>query len=152
MVIRSAIRLSLIVGEAALIAVVGWVVLMLPIVLLGPRPEVKSVREEIFAALAVFLPIGAASGWMFGKLRAVYSRREALAVSTAFAVFTPVSLVVSIVLAEISGGFVEMLAGPHFALVGVFVSLVIVTGFLSILVCSLVLRVTNLIISVEQSD
>lgn len=149
---RDVFRLSVIVGIAAVIATAGSCVLMLAIFLFGFNPDVRSGVSEIFVAVAVFLPIGVATAWMFRKLRTVYPRREARAVSTAFGIFTPVSLVVGVVLAEIPGGYAEMLAGPHFVLIGVFVGVVIVTGLLSFLVCVLVLRVTRLIISVEQSN
>src|SRR6266851_2799492 len=149
---RNAFRLSVIVGKAALILTSGFCALMLGIFSLGLNPRLKSVGVGILVAVAVFLPIGVATGWMFRKLRTVYPRREARAVSTAFGVFTPISLVVSVVLAQIPGGYAEMLAGPHFAMIGVFVGLVVVTGFPSFLVCALVLRVTQLIVSVEQSD
>jgi hypothetical protein len=149
---RDAFRLSVIVGKAALIVTAGFCALMLGIFSSGFNPQLKSVGVGILVAVAVFLTIGVATGWMFRKLRTVYPRREARAVSTAFGVFTPASLVVSVVLAQIPGGYAEMLAGPHFALIGVFVGLVGVTGFLSVLLCALVLRVTQLIISVEQSD
>jgi hypothetical protein len=147
-----AFRLLVIVGKAAFLVTAGLCALMLGIFSLGFDTQSKSVGLEILVAVAVFLPIGIATGWIFRKLRTVYPRREALAVSTAFGLITPGSMVVSVVLADISGGYAEMLAGPRFILVGVFVGLVAVTGFLSFIACALVLRVTQLIISVERSD
>jgi hypothetical protein len=149
---RDAFRLSVIVGKAAFIVAAGLCALMLGIFSLGFDPQAKSVWLEILVVGAVFLPIGVATGWIFRKLKTVYSHREARAVSTAFGVFTPVSLVVSVFLTEITGGYAEMLAGPHAALIGVFAGLVVLTGFLSFLVCILVLRVTQLCIDVEQQD
>jgi|ERR1700722_2359436 len=149
---RDAFRLSVIVGKAAFIVTAGCCALMLGIISLWSDPQDKSVGLVILVAVAVFLPIGAATVWIFRKLQTVYSRREARAVSTAFGVFSPVSLVVSVVLSEITGGYAEMLAGPHGFLIGVFAGLVVLTGLLSFLVCVLVLRVTQLIISVEQGD
>jgi len=45
--------------------------------------------EVLLAALWACLPFGIATWWMFRVLKARYSRREAKAVTTAFAVFTP---------------------------------------------------------------
>jgi hypothetical protein len=147
---REAFRLSVIVGKAAFIVTAWWCALMIGIFSSGYDPQANSVVLEILVVVAVFLPIGIATGWIFRKLQTVYSRREARAVSTAFGVFTPVSLAVSIVLAQLPGGYAEMLAGPHAVLVGVFAGLAVLTGFLSFLVCILVLRVTQLSISVER--
>jgi hypothetical protein len=149
---RDAFRLSIIVGKAAFLVSAGYCALIFGIISLRSDPQDKSVGLVILVAAAVFLPIGAATAWIFRKLQTVYSRREARAVSTAFGLFTPVSLVVSIVLAEIMGGYAEILAGPHAVLIGVFTGLVVLTGFLDFLVCIVVLRVTQLTIRVEQIE
>ena len=145
-------RLLVIVAKAAFIVTAGFCALMLGVYSLRFDPQAKSVALGILAAAAVFLPIGVATGWIFRELQTVYSRREARAISTAFALFSPISLSISIILAEISGGYAEMLEGPHAVLFGVFAGLAVVTGFLNFLICVSVLRVTQLIISVEQAD
>ncbi len=151
---RDAFQLSGIVGKAALIETAGCFALMWTLMLFGfnPNPE-PSGGEIALGVLAFLLPIGVATAWMFRKLQTVYSRREARAVSTAFCLFTPISLGVSFVLAELTGGYAEMLVGPRlFGLIGAFVGAAVFTALLSLLVCVLVLRVTRLAIRVEQSN
>jgi hypothetical protein len=150
---RDAFRLFVIVGKAALVVITGCFALVLMSMLLGFNPDLKPIEGEILGGLACFLPIGIATAWISRKLRTVYSWREARALSTAFGLFAPISLVISLVLAEITGGYAEFLAGRRFfGLMGAFVGAVLITAFLSFLVCSLVLRVTRLAQSVEQSD
>jgi hypothetical protein len=72
---------------------------------------------------------------------------------TAFGLFTPISLGVSFVLAEIIGASVEFFGGKTiFVLIGAFLGAVLFTTLLSFFVCSLALRVTRLSESVEQSN
>ena len=103
--------------------------------------------------MTCFIPIAVATAWISRKLRAVYPRREARALSIAFDLFTPISLAVSFVLAEITGGYAEILAGPKFfGLIRAFIGVALMTAFLSCLVCSVVFRITRLAQRVEQSD
>ena len=88
--------------------------------------------EVLLAALWACLPFGIATWWMFRVLKARYSRREAKAVTTAFAVFTPVSLGVSMLLAEGAGSFV-----------GAIISVVVTNTLLSFAVCLFRLRMTR---------
>ena len=154
MATRSLFRLFVIVAEAAFIVTAGCFGLVLAAVLLGFKPEqIPATGEMLGTAALLFILVAAAIRWMFRRLRTVYSRREARAVSTAFGLFTPVSLAVALVLAEITGGYAEILVGRRaFGLVGAFLGTMVITGFLSFVVCALVLRVTQLAISVEQSD
>jgi hypothetical protein len=148
---RDTFRLFVIVGKAALIVTAGCFALVWSSIPLGVETDLRPVRGEILGALACFVPIGVATVWIFRKLRTAYPRREARAVATAFGVFTPISLMVSLVLAEITGGYAEALAGrPSFGLIGAVVGTVVITALLSFLVCMLVLRVTRLIIGLEQ--
>jgi hypothetical protein len=152
---RDAFGLFVIVGKATLIVAGGFCALMLTLFLFGLKlDEQKSTWIELLAlVVTVLLPIAVASGWMFRKLRTVYPRREARAVSTAFGLFTPVSLCVSMLVGEITGGYAQILVGPmFFGLIGALVGAVAMTAFLSFLICASVLRVTRLAISVEQSD
>lgn len=150
---RDAFRFFAIVGKAALIAAGGLFALVLALTLFGFNPDHKPAWAEILVLVACFLPLGVATAWMFRKLRTVYSRREARAVSIGFGLFTPVSLGVALVLAEITGGFSQVLAGSMIlGLIGAFVGAVVITAVLSSLVCALVLRVTRLAMSAEQID
>jgi MFS family permease len=148
-----ALQLTIVVGEAAFIAFAGSIALVLVAVLLGLNPEQKSVAVELAFLMAILLPITAAVRWLFRKLRNTYERREARAVSIAFGVFTPISLAVSMVLGEVSAGYAESLGGRRFfGAIGAFAGALMMTVFLTLFVCALVLRVTKLTIDVEKND
>lgn len=150
---RDTLRLSVIVGEAALIVTSGCFALTVTLILCGFNPEQQSPWTKALFVVAYLLPIGVVAGWMFRKLRAVYSTREARAVSIAFGVLTPISLGVSMVLAEITGGYADAFTRLRFSgLVGAFVGAAVMTALLSFLACALTLRITQLAISVERSD
>ena len=149
---RDAFRLFVIVGKAALIAAGGLFALFLTLSRFGFNPDHKSAWAEILVLVACLLPLGVATVWILRKLRTVYPRREARAVSIAFGLFTPISLGVSF-LVPIPGGYAMALGGPKFlGFIGLVVGTAVTTALLSFLVCALVLRVTRLTISVEQMD
>ena len=148
---RDTFRLFIIVCKAALIVAAGLFAVAWSSILLGIDTDLKPIRGEILGALACFIPVGLATAWMFRKLLTVYPKREARAVSIAFGLFTPISLVVSVVLSEITGGYAEAIVGrPSFGLIGAIVGTVAMTALMSFLVCALVFRVTRLAISVED--
>jgi fructose-specific phosphotransferase system IIC component len=150
---RDTFRLFVIVGKAALIAAGGLFALALTLSLFGFNPDHKSAWARIIVLAACLLPIGVGTAWMFRRLRAVYTQREARAVSIAFGVFTPISLGVSMVLGTITGGYADILVRWRYSgAVGAFAGVVIIAAFLNFIVCALVLRITKLAISVEQSD
>jgi hypothetical protein len=149
---RDTFRLFVIVGKAALIVTAGCFALVWSSMLLGVETDLRPVRGEILGALACFLPLGVATAWILRKLRTVYPRREARAVSIAFGLFIPISLGVSM-LVPIPGGYALALGGPKFlSLIGLVVGTAVTTSLLSFLVCALVLRVTRITITVEQMD
>jgi hypothetical protein len=149
---RDAFRLFVIVGKAALIAAGGLFAFVLTLSRFGFNPDHLSVWAEILVLLACFLPLGIATAWILRKLRTVYPRREARAVSIAFGLFTPISLGVSILM-PIPGGYAMAPGVPEFlGLIGLVVGTAVTTALISFLVCALVLRVTRLTISVEQMD
>jgi predicted permease len=96
--------------------------------------------EGLLAAFCVCVPLGVATWWMFRQLNTRYSKREAKAVTTAFAVSTPVSLGVSLVLAQLGGSFV-----------GALICTIAISTLLSFAVCLLVLRMTCHIEETEQA-
>lgn len=57
------------------------------------------------AIASTFLPAGIAALWMVRKLRRYLTRREARAVATAFAMFTPISIGIAMVLSEVAGAY-----------------------------------------------
>jgi uncharacterized membrane protein len=93
----------------------------------------------VLGVLMAFLPVGIAAWWMFRKLQAQYTRGESRSVATAFAGFGPFVLLVSIVFSQFPGGYASLLGGP-FALVGVFLGIVMITTLLSFMPCMLALR------------
>jgi hypothetical protein len=143
---RNRFWLFVAVGKAALITCVCALV----VGVLSFRIAVTHVEQEILGAVIAIIPSGIAAWWMFRKLRAHCTRREARAVALTFGVFTPVSLGVALVLAQIPGGYAEALLGGPFALVGAFAGTVVMTTLLSFLACLLALSVTRRIESFEQ--
>jgi len=143
----------IVVGKAALITAIGWLVLVLG-VLVGFKIVMTPGEQQILKAtvvlLLVFLPTGIATWWILRKLQARYTQREARAVATAFAVFTPVSLLIAIVLSQIPGGYAAFL-GPAFGLVGAFVGIVVMTTILNFLVCLFTLSMTRRIVKLEST-
>jgi hypothetical protein len=150
---RDTFRLLIIVGKATFVATGGLFALILTLTRLGFNPDHNSVWLKILVLAACILPLGAANVWSYLRLRTLYPQREARAVSIAFGVFTPISLGVSMVLGELTGGYADILVrGRYSGAVGAFIGAVVIAAILSFLVCSLVLRITKLTISVEQSD
>ena len=149
---RDAFRLFVIVGKAALIAAGGLFALVLALFRIGFNPDHKSTWAELLVLLACFLPLGVATVWILRKLRTVYSRREARALSISFGLFTPISLGISIIF-PMPGGYAMAPGIPKFlGFIGLIVGTAVTTAVLSFLVCLLVLRVTRLTIAVEQMD
>lgn len=114
------------------------------IVLIVFKPSLPSGQGEAVGAAAVFLPVGIAAWWMFRRLLATYPRSEAWAAAIAFGAITPLSLIVSVFLAQIPGSYANILVGPRFfGLLGAFFGIVVMSTFLSFLACSLVLWITR---------
>jgi hypothetical protein len=148
---RDLIRLSVVVGKAAVIVVAGAYALVLATMAFRIDGDARPTVGILIGISAVFLPTGAAIWWMSRTLRTVFQRREARAISTAFAIFAPISLGVAFVLSEITGSYGELIGGrPVFGLVGALLGTALVTALLSFLVCAAVLRVTRLRISLEK--
>jgi drug/metabolite transporter (DMT)-like permease len=149
---RDNFRLLVIVGKAALIAAGGNFAVVLTLSRIGFNPDHKSTWLGIFVLVACLLPLGLAMVWTHRKLRTVYQPRGARAASIAFSLFTPISLLVSIVV-PIPGAYALDIGGPKFlALIGFVLGTVVTTALLSFVVCVLVLRVTRLAIEVEQVE
>ena len=136
------------VGKAALIAAIGCFALVLGVLVF--KIVMTPGEREILGVTMAFLPTGVAAWWIFRKLQARYKRREARAVATAFAVFTPVSLLIAIVLSQIPGGYAAFMGAPFF-LVGAFVGIVVMTTILSFLVCLFTLSMTRRIVKLEST-
>jgi hypothetical protein len=145
------LQLSFTTGQSALLVSTGGYAVPFIAVSIGFK-ELDNKLVDVLMAAVWLGAFGLAIWWMFHKLSALYTRREARAIATAFGVFTPVSLVVALVLSEISGGYGELLVGhPWGGLAGAFVGTLAITALLNFIVCWIVLSVTRLTISLEGS-
>jgi len=141
------VQLSLTTGQSALLVSTGGYVVPFIAISLGFENLNKKLVDALIAAVWL-VAFGLAVWWMFHKLRAFYTRREARAIATAFGVFTPVSLVLALLLSEISGGYGEWLVGhPWGGLAGAFAGTNAITALLNFIVYWIVLRVTRLTVS-----
>lgn len=119
--------------------------------ILGSKIVLTHGEEEILGATMAFLPSGIAAWWMFRKLQAYCTRREARAAAIAFAVLAPVSFGIAFLLSEISGGYAELLLGSPFALVGAFVGIVVIATIVNFVLCLFTLRLTRHIVKLEST-
>ncbi|MGA7446009.1 MAG: hypothetical protein WBQ43_20795 [Terriglobales bacterium] len=120
-------------------------------IVLGSRIVLTNGEKEILAAPVAFLPAGIAAWWMFRKLQAYCTRREARVVAIAFAVLAPVSFGMAFLFSEMSGGYAELLLGSPFALVGAFAGVVVMATILNFLLCLFTLRFTRHIVRLEST-
>jgi hypothetical protein len=98
--------------------------------------------EAPMGITAAVLPSGVAACWLFRRLRPDHTRREARAAAVAFAVFTPISLIVAMPLAEITGGYAGFL-GHAFGFVGALAGNVAVTTAVSFVCCGFSVGIAN---------
>jgi hypothetical protein len=118
------------IGTASFIETVGLFTLVLMNVHF--RLASTSVSEGLVGATSVCIPCAIAVWWLFRKLQSRYSKREVKAVATAFGVFSPISLAVSLLLAQIGGSYV-----------GSVIATFVIDTLLSFAVCLFVLRMTR---------
>ena len=137
-------------GQSALLVSTGGYVVPFVTASLGVKNLDNKLVDVLMATVWLFA-FGLAIWWMFHRLRAPYTRREARAMAIAFGVLTPAWLALALVLSEISGSYGERLVGhPWGGLAGAFVGTVVVTAFLNFVVCWIVLGVTRLTTSAES--
>ena len=84
---------------------------------------------------SLLLPCAMTTWWMFRTLRSRYSKSEAKYIATAFAGFTPVWLVISVVLGGTLGGALAAALWGPLALIGVLAGISLLTTFLSFASC-----------------
>jgi len=143
-----------VVGKAVLIVTIGCFVLVL-----GVKFAVTSGEQQVLGAIMAFLPAGFAAWWMFRKLQEHYTRREARAMAIAFGVFTPVSLLMGVLLAQIPGSYAVLPLGSPSGHVGElvgfsagFVSIVMITALVSFVPSVLALWITRRIRRVDAAE
>ena len=122
---HSRLRLFKVIGQAAflftiacfLLTVVLFLLLVPPGTRSGPPPREPSIGEAI--TLVAFFVVPAALGfwWILRKLRDEYPRRQALGAAIAFAVFSPVPLILGLAVGPIVGGYTGIFLGTESRLV-----------------------------------
>ncbi len=131
--------LFIVVGQATLMATVGYCTL----VLVGFKLAVTPVGQGVLGVVCALLPAGFAAWWIFRKLQKHYTQRGSRAAAVAFGVVTPLSFAVAILLAQIAGGYAEIVLGGRFILPAVFATVAVVTTLLNFAASALVLRFTR---------
>ena len=145
------VQLLFTIAESVLLVSAGGYAVPFIAVSIGFKDLDNKLVDALMVVVWLFM-FGLAIWWTFRKLRSLYTRREARAIATAFGIFTPVSLVVALVLSEISGGYGEWLIGhPWGGLAGAFTGTFAITALLNFIVCWIVLRLTRLTMSLEES-
>lgn len=137
---RNTSRLFLVIAKGSLIATVLYFVLALALAALLQRPSVPRIVQGIGVAVTVLAPICLAAFWIFRKLQAEYTRREARAAAITFGVLTPVPLAISLLLGPIVGGYTGIFLGTESrwvafsgAVMGIVVMIALVTFMTSLL-------------------
>ncbi|HYM77098.1 MAG TPA: hypothetical protein VE377_14085 [Candidatus Dormibacteraeota bacterium] len=113
---RPALRLFLVMGQAALIVTATYFALIL--IAVWPLVPHASVGVQAAAgAVGVLAPICFAAWWIFRRLRVYYERREARTAAITFGLFTPVPLGMGLLLGPIVGGYTGIFLGTESRLV-----------------------------------
>ena len=144
---RLMLRLLLIAAEATFLVAVGCFGAVLLTAKLFPQANGPAIAQKSMICLAFMIFLGVATWAAFRQLRAYYSRREARALTTAVAVFIPLSIAISMPLI------------PFFAIqkniYELFASLIFASGAMTTVVtygaCAVVLWITRRIERVEQT-
>lgn len=143
---RTKIDLLVDVGLATLVTTIG--VFLPPLVALllhiDETGRTESRTTEILGALTALAGVCVAAWWMFQRLQVRYSRPEARKISIAFALSAPISLGISLPLAQLPGGYADLWLGPHFALVGAVVGTFVMATLISFGFCEFALYISKL--------
>ena len=151
---RRTFRLFTVVGQAAfLFTGACFLLTVLCFHLLVPRsawfvppPSTPTIGEIV--TLLIFFVVPAALGfwWIFRKLRTEYSRRQAISAATAFAVVSPVPLVIGLALGPIVGDYTGSFFGTESRLVafsGVVLGIVMVIALMTFVPSLLAMWITR---------
>ena len=147
---RDKLWLFIVVGKAALITTLVGFALVLGV--LASKIVITHGEEEILGGTLMIFPAGIAAWWMFRKLQAHCTRREARAAATAVAVFTPVSLGIAMLLSQISGGTADQVLGSPFGLIGAFAGIVVITTLVNYALSLFTLWVTRHAVKLESTS
>lgn len=111
------LRLFVVIAQAAflftvacfLLTIVLFLLLVPPGVRSGQLPPVPTVGEVITLLVVLVGPPALGFWWIFRKLRSEYPRRQALGAALAFAVFSPVPLIIGLAVGPVAGDYVDIL-------------------------------------------
>ncbi len=151
---HSRLRLFKVIGQAAflftvtcfLLTIVLFLLLVPPGARSSPPPREPSIGEAI--TLVAFFVVPAAFGfwWILRKLSAEYPRRQALGAAIAFAVVSPVPLILGLVLGPIVGGYTGIFLGTESRLVafsGAVLGIVVMIALMTFIPSLLALWITR---------
>ncbi len=151
---HSRLRLFKVIGQAAflftvtcfLLTIVLFLLLVPPGARSSPPPREPSIGEAI--TLVAFFVVPAALGfwWILRKLSAEYPRRQALGAAIAFAVVSPVPLILGLVLGPIVGGYTGIFLGTESRLVafsGAVLGIVVMIALMTFIPSLLALWITR---------
>lgn len=155
---HSRLRLFLVIGQGAFLftgacflLTMVWLFLVAPAnARSGPPPRVPSIGEVISLVIFFVAPAALGAWWIFRKLRAEYPRRQARGAAIAFAVFSPVALLIGLALGPIVGGHTSNLFAPESRLVafsGAVLGIVVIIALMTFVPSLLALRMMG-----ETSD
>jgi MFS family permease len=137
---RNTSRLFLVIAMGSVIATVQYFGFALALAALLQKASVPRIIQGAGVAVTVLVPICLAAFWIFRKLQAEYTRREARAAAITFGVFTPLPLAVSLLLGPIVGGYTGISLGTESrmvafsgAVLGIVVMIALVTFVTSLL-------------------
>jgi len=99
--------LFVVVAKSVCIAAIG--VFSPVLAILGFHVTLTRGMETVLGLVMAVFPIGIACWWMFRRLQAHWTRREARAVTLAFAMFSPIWFGAGILLSEFTGGYADLL-------------------------------------------
>jgi hypothetical protein len=159
----SRLRLFMVIGQAAFLFTATCFLLTIVLFLLlvpsgarsGPPPREPSIGEVI--TLVAFFVVPAALGfwWILRKLRAEYPRRQALGTAIAFAVFSPVPLILGLAVGPIVGGYTGIFLGTESRLVafsGAVLGIVVMVAIMTFVPSLLALWITRHVSGVHQTQ
>ena len=106
-------RLFTVIGQAAflftgacfLLTIVLFLLLAPPGARSGPPSREPSIGEAVTLVASFVLPAALGFWWIFRRLRTEYPRRQALGAAIAFAVVSPLPLIIGLAVGPIVGGY-----------------------------------------------
>jgi hypothetical protein len=144
---RGNFHLLIVVGKAAAMITTAECFVSLLATKIAPTRGEQGTLVIIALVIATWI----ATWWIFRELQADYTRREARALATTFAILAPLSLGIAMPLSLMPAGYAEILLGSRFFLIGAFVGIVVVSTTLDFLLCLLTLRMTRHIVKLEST-